>query len=128
VTDRPEPVLAAGNTVALVSTAGTALATIAVALGLASQTDADALLEALVVALGAVLALVHLIVPIWQARRVRELVTPVADPRDAANRELKPLPLPPSLTEPGAGHILVRPPPEPKPPDVTPRTPRDDTA
>jgi hypothetical protein len=100
MTSRPEPVLAAGNTVALVSTLGTALATVAVALGVATQTDADALLEALVVALGSVLALVHLIVPIWQARRIRELVTPLVSPLDASGRELVPLPMPPITSRP----------------------------
>jgi hypothetical protein len=121
VSDRPEPVLAAGNTVALVSTLGTALATVAVALGVATQTDADALLEALVVALGSVLALVHLVVPIWQARRVRELVTPVDKPQDDAGRDLVPLPLPPMTFTTGGGHpvMLSKPPPPPTPPPDT---------
>jgi hypothetical protein len=108
---RPEPVRAAGITVASVSALLTAVATIAVTLGLVSQTDADTLVTALVAVVGAVLALVHAVLPILEARKTRELVTPLASPVDSLGRRLLPEPLPPFGD--GTGHPVMSKPPVP---------------
>lgn len=117
MTDRPEPVLAAGRQVAAITALLSALATVAVTLGVLTQTDADTLLTSLTAIAGAVLTIANVVLPLWHATRVRELVTPVASPQDAAGRRLLPEPTPP-ITSSGTGHnvTLSKPPPDPTPP------------
>jgi len=106
LSDRPEPVLAAGRTVAAITASLSALATVAVTLGVLSQTDADTLQTSLTAIVGAVLTIVNVVLPLWHAYRARALVTPLSSPQDAAGRQLVPLPIPP-ITTSGSGHNVT---------------------
>jgi hypothetical protein len=117
MSDRPEPVLNGGKIVAAVTGIITALGTLAVALGYATQSDANSATTAVTAIIGGFVTLVGVSAPLVTARQVREVVTPLASPLDAAGRRLLPEPTPPIVSS-GTGHnvTLSKPPPEPKPP------------
>lgn len=78
---RPQPVTTAGNVAGAVSGIATALGTVAVVLGIVTQTDADAILTAVTVITGGIVTLITVLAPILKARQARDVVTPLADPR-----------------------------------------------
>lgn len=87
---RPEPVLQAAKLGGLVAAVVVAVAAV-VSLVLAGQwTDINALGTVLGALAGAVMALIAYIAPVWQARKARAKVTPLADPRDMLGRKLVP--------------------------------------
>lgn len=87
---RPEPVLEAARLGGLVSAVVVTVAA-TVSLVLAGQwTDINALGTVLGGLTGAVMALIAYIAPVWQARKARAKVTPLADPRDLLGRKLVP--------------------------------------
>jgi Flp pilus assembly pilin Flp len=85
---RPEPVLDAARIGGLIAALVIAVAA-TVSLVLAGKwTDINALGTALGGVAGAVLALIAYFAPVWQAHKARAKVTPLADPRDIAGRQL----------------------------------------
>lgn len=88
--NRPEPVTDAGKVAGTISGVITALAGLAVVVGLASAEEANALAVAISGVVMAVAALAAVVVPIWKSYQARNAVTPLADPRDEAGNELVP--------------------------------------
>jgi Flp pilus assembly pilin Flp len=87
---RPEPVLEAARLGGLLAAVVVAVASV-VSLVLAGRwTDINALGTVLGGLAGALMALIAYIAPVWQARKARAKVTPLADPRDIAGRKLVP--------------------------------------
>lgn len=85
---RPEPVLDAAKIGGLIAALVVAIAA-TVSLVLAGRwTDINALGTTLAGLASAVLALTAYFGPVWQARKARAKVTPLADPRDASGRKL----------------------------------------
>lgn len=91
VAARPQPVLAAGQMAGAVGGVVSALATVAVVLGMVTQTDADSVVTAVTVAVGAIVTAVNVVLPIIQAMKARDMVTPLADPRDPSGIALVPV-------------------------------------
>lgn len=91
---RPEPVLDAAKIGGLVAALVVAIAA-TVSLVLAGRwTDINALGTTLAGVASAVLALTAYLAPVWQARKARAKVTPLADPRDVQGRKLIAIPRP----------------------------------
>jgi hypothetical protein len=86
---RPEPVLDAAKLAGLVSALVVALLGI-IALVVAGNVlgDMTTLSNAISSVIVAASALVAYLTPVWQARKARSKVTPLADPRDALGRAL----------------------------------------
>jgi hypothetical protein len=92
---RPEPVLDAARLAGLIAAVVVAVLGL-VALVVAGNVlgNLDALSNAISAAVVAVSALSAYVLPVWQARKARDRVTPLADPRDYKGRKLIAIPLP----------------------------------
>lgn len=100
VVARPQPVTSAGNIAGAVSGIASALGTIAVVAGMVTQTDADTVVTAITVLVGAVVTLITVLAPILKARQARDVVTPLVDPRTVDGVALVPVAPPPVLLPP----------------------------
>lgn len=99
---RPEPVVDAGKLGGAVAAFASAVGVLAVALGIGLTAEK---VNTIAIAIGAVVAagtaVVALVAPIITARKARNQVTPLSDPRDAQGRELVARERPPGLQQPG---------------------------
>ena len=82
-TSRPEPVLDAGKAAGLVSALVVAVGGALALTGLVTVEDVTAWSVAAGAVVTAVVALVAYVAPVWQARKAREVVTPLSSPRDS---------------------------------------------
>lgn len=80
---RPSPVVDSAKIGRYIYSVGPLLAAVLTGLGYATTDQVDGALALVVTAVGAVAAVINFVVPVIRARRVRELVTPVSDPRAA---------------------------------------------
>ncbi len=87
---RPEPVLDEAKTAAKVTSLLTAVLTVATVLGYTTAGEASGIAAAGLGAAGAVITIVNYLVPIARARKARDKVTPLADPRSADGLTLVP--------------------------------------
>jgi hypothetical protein len=88
---RPEPVIDAAKLAGLLSAAVIAvLGVVGLVVGGNVLGNLDALANALTAAGIAIGAVVAYLLPVWQARKARAKVTPLADPRDPMGRKLVP--------------------------------------
>jgi hypothetical protein len=80
---RPEPVLAAGSLTAKIVGVVGAVMLVLVATGVLTQEEATSTGDAISALAIAVSTVVGVLVPLWQTRKARAKVTPLAAPRDA---------------------------------------------
>ena len=88
----PEPVLDGAKIVAGVTGVVGGIATILVLVGVLSADDVPGLVGAAATAATGVVTLLGVVLPLWQARKVRAVVTPTIDPRTDAGVPLVPAP------------------------------------
>lgn len=86
--DRPEPVLDAGRLAGLLSAVIVAVVGLVLLVAAGNFRDLSALAAAVNAVLVAAAAVAAYVLPVWQARRARARVTPLADPRDDAGEPL----------------------------------------
>jgi hypothetical protein len=90
VSKASEPVLSEAIVASKITVIVTALVTIAVAAGVITADEGQTVTVGIVAAGGGLVAVVNAVAPIWRAWKARDLVTPVANPRDASGGILTP--------------------------------------
>ena len=102
--DRPEPVLDEARIVAGVSGALPLIAGLAGAAGWITKNEADTLTAGIIGATGALIGLINASVAFWRAKKARDRVTPLADPRGASGEQLIALPVARALVSANAAN------------------------
>lgn len=95
MSDRPEPVLAAGSLTARIVGVIGALMLVLTVTGVLTQEEATSTGDAISGLAIAVTTVVGVLVPLWQTRKARALVTPKESPQDDLGRPLYPEDPPP---------------------------------